>query len=275
MLDRDANFLAHVSTVMNLADSSKTEHLLTCWAAVGFPRRRLPHGVRHQKSLNGYQYVLSIYLSIYLSVCASVHPSICLSNSFYLNLYLSVYMDLFIFVDLSYCLSILDLPVFLDLSHYLCMLICLPIWQATSIMLAACPSLKFFPTHLPFFRSSLYFFISILPVSLFIPVFCLQMHYFFAFLVFFPPPLWSSGQSSWLQTQGSRVRSRRYKIFWVAMNLERGPLPEPICEPLMSFKRTCSMRNAGFWYVAPCGSCKNQRFEATYHLHRQGEKSAN
>jgi hypothetical protein len=34
------------------------------------------------------------------------------------------------------------------------------------------------------------------------------------------PPLWSSGQTSWLLTQ----RSRRYQIFWVAVGLERGPL---------------------------------------------------
>jgi hypothetical protein len=38
------------------------------------------------------------------------------------------------------------------------------------------------------------------------------------------PPLWSSGQSSWLHTHRSRVRSRRYQIFRVAVGLERGPL---------------------------------------------------
>jgi hypothetical protein len=38
------------------------------------------------------------------------------------------------------------------------------------------------------------------------------------------PPLWSSGQSSWLLTQRSRVRSRRYHIFWVVVGLEQGPL---------------------------------------------------
>jgi hypothetical protein len=35
-------------------------------------------------------------------------------------------------------------------------------------------------------------------------------------------PLWSSGQSSWLQIQRSGFDSRRYQIFWV-VGLERGP----------------------------------------------------
>jgi hypothetical protein len=38
------------------------------------------------------------------------------------------------------------------------------------------------------------------------------------------PPLWSSGQSSWLQIQRSGFDSRRYKIFWQVVGLERGPL---------------------------------------------------
>jgi hypothetical protein len=37
------------------------------------------------------------------------------------------------------------------------------------------------------------------------------------------PPLWSSGQSSWLQIQRPGFDSRRYQIFWV-VGLERGPL---------------------------------------------------
>jgi hypothetical protein len=36
------------------------------------------------------------------------------------------------------------------------------------------------------------------------------------------PPLWSSGQSSWLQIQ--RFDSRCYQIFWEVVGLERGPL---------------------------------------------------
>jgi hypothetical protein len=36
--------------------------------------------------------------------------------------------------------------------------------------------------------------------------------------------LWSSGQSSWLQIQGSGFDSRRSQIFWEVVGLERGPL---------------------------------------------------
>jgi hypothetical protein len=38
------------------------------------------------------------------------------------------------------------------------------------------------------------------------------------------PPLWSSGQSSWLQIQRSGFHSRRHQTFWEAVGLERGPL---------------------------------------------------
>jgi hypothetical protein len=38
------------------------------------------------------------------------------------------------------------------------------------------------------------------------------------------PPLWSSGQSSWLQILRSGFGSRRYQIFWEVVGLERGPL---------------------------------------------------
>jgi hypothetical protein len=38
------------------------------------------------------------------------------------------------------------------------------------------------------------------------------------------PPVWSSGQSSWLQIQRSGFDSRRYQIFWEIVGLERGPL---------------------------------------------------
>jgi hypothetical protein len=37
-------------------------------------------------------------------------------------------------------------------------------------------------------------------------------------------PLWSSGQSSWLQIQRSGFDSRRYQILWEVVGLERGPL---------------------------------------------------
>jgi hypothetical protein len=38
------------------------------------------------------------------------------------------------------------------------------------------------------------------------------------------PPLCSSGQSSWLQSQRSGFDSRHYQIFWEAVGLEQGPL---------------------------------------------------
>jgi hypothetical protein len=38
------------------------------------------------------------------------------------------------------------------------------------------------------------------------------------------PPLWSSGQSSWLQNQRPGFDSLRYQISWEAVSLERGPL---------------------------------------------------
>jgi hypothetical protein len=38
------------------------------------------------------------------------------------------------------------------------------------------------------------------------------------------PPLWSGGQSSWLQSQMSGFDSRRYQIFWEVVGLERDAL---------------------------------------------------
>jgi hypothetical protein len=38
------------------------------------------------------------------------------------------------------------------------------------------------------------------------------------------PPLWSSGQSSWLYIQRSGFDPRRYQVFWEVMGLERDPL---------------------------------------------------
>jgi hypothetical protein len=38
------------------------------------------------------------------------------------------------------------------------------------------------------------------------------------------PPLWSRGQSSWLQIQRSGFDSRRNQFFWEVVGLERGPL---------------------------------------------------
>jgi hypothetical protein len=38
------------------------------------------------------------------------------------------------------------------------------------------------------------------------------------------PPLWSSGQNSWLQIQRSGFDSRRYEIFWEVVGLQRGQI---------------------------------------------------
>jgi hypothetical protein len=38
------------------------------------------------------------------------------------------------------------------------------------------------------------------------------------------PPIWSSGQSFWVQIQRSRFDSQRYQIFWEVVSLEQGPL---------------------------------------------------
>jgi hypothetical protein len=42
-----------------------------------------------------------------------------------------------------------------------------------------------------------------------------------AFYLLMWPPLWSSGQSSWLQIQRSVFDSRHYQVFWEAVGLER------------------------------------------------------
>jgi hypothetical protein len=34
-----------------------------------------------------------------------------------------------------------------------------------------------------------------------------------------------------------------------------------------------TMKNAVFWDVTPCGSCKNQRLRGLYRLHYQGDKN--
>jgi hypothetical protein len=50
--------------------------------------------------------------------------------------------------------------------------------------------------------------------------FDIYYHYYF----FCGPPLWSSGQSSWLQIQRSWFDSQRYQIFFRSSRSGRGPL---------------------------------------------------
>jgi hypothetical protein len=47
---------------------------------------------------------------------------------------------------------------------------------------------------------------------------------YFILLCLFRPPLWSSGQSSWLRIQRSGFDSELYQILWEVVDLERGPL---------------------------------------------------
>jgi hypothetical protein len=55
------------------------------------------------------------------------------------------------------------------------------------------------------------------------------------------PPLWSSGQSSWLQIQWPGLDSRRYQIFWEVVGLEQGPLSLVITiEELLERKNSSS-----------------------------------
>jgi hypothetical protein len=55
------------------------------------------------------------------------------------------------------------------------------------------------------------------------------------------PPLWSSGQSSWLQIQRPGFDFRRYHIFWEVVGLEQGPLsPVSITEELLERKSSDS-----------------------------------
>jgi hypothetical protein len=42
--------------------------------------------------------------------------------------------------------------------------------------------------------------------------------------IVYRPPLWSSGQSSWLQIQRSEFDSRGYQILWEVVGLGRSPL---------------------------------------------------
>jgi hypothetical protein len=49
------------------------------------------------------------------------------------------------------------------------------------------------------------------------------------------PPLWSSGQSPWLQIQRSGFVSQSYQIFWV-VDLERSPLSLVSTEELLEKK---------------------------------------
>jgi hypothetical protein len=83
------------------------------------------------------------------------------------------------------------------------------------------------------------------------------------------PPLWSTGQSSWLQTHRSGFNSRRYQIFWVVVSLERDPLSlVSAIQELLERKRSCSglkIRDSGIRYPSgwPRGTLYPQKLAAT------------
>jgi hypothetical protein len=55
------------------------------------------------------------------------------------------------------------------------------------------------------------------------------------------PPLWSNGQSAWVQLQKSGLYSRRYHIFWEIVVLKRCPFsPVSITEELLGRKSSGS-----------------------------------
>jgi hypothetical protein len=83
------------------------------------------------------------------------------------------------------------------------------------------------------------------------------------------PHLCCSGQSSWLQIQGSGFDSLRYQIFWEVMGLERGPLSlVSITEEQLERKsgdfglenREYGRRNPSRW---PRGTVYPQKLEIT------------
>jgi hypothetical protein len=60
------------------------------------------------------------------------------------------------------------------------------------------------------------------------------------------PPLWSSGQSSWLQTQRSGFDSGRNQIFWEVVGVERDPLSlVSTIKELLGIK-SCGLENGDY-----------------------------
>jgi hypothetical protein len=81
--------------------------------------------------------------------------------------------------------------------------------------------------------------------------------------------MWSSGQSSWLQIQGSGYDSRHYQIFWEVVGLELGLLSlVSTIEELLGRKSSCSSlenreygrRNSSRW---PRGTLYSQKLVLT------------
>jgi hypothetical protein len=67
------------------------------------------------------------------------------------------------------------------------------------------------------------------------------------------PPLWSSGRSSWLQILRYGFDSLRYKIFWEAVGLERGPF-----SPVITIKELLERKSSGFGLENLEYGCRDQ-----------------
>jgi hypothetical protein len=55
----------------------------------------------------------------------------------------------------------------------------------------------------------------------------------------------------------------------------KSPLQSPASSCYVRFEvfTAVTMKNAVFWDITPCDSCKNRGFRGTYPLHRQGDKN--
>jgi hypothetical protein len=71
-------------------------------------------------------------------------------------------------------------------------------------------------------------------------------------------PLWSTGQSSWLDILGSGLDFRRYQIFWEVEGLERVPLSlVSTTEELLERKNSGSGLDPSRW---PHGTFYSQKW---------------
>jgi hypothetical protein len=83
------------------------------------------------------------------------------------------------------------------------------------------------------------------------------------------PPLWSSGQSSWLQKQRSEYDPRHNQIFWEVVGLEWGPLSlVSTTEELLERKNICSGLESREYGGSdpsrwPCGTLYPQKLAVT------------
>jgi hypothetical protein len=48
---------------------------------------------------------------------------------------------------------------------------------------------------------------------------------------------------------------------------------ETIQQPILGHRSVGTLKNAVFWDVTPCGSCKSRRFGGTWRLHHHGDKN--